>query len=371
MSKVDYYQTLELTKGASEEEIKKAYRKLAMKHHPDRNAGNKESEAKFKEIKEAYEVLSDSEKRATYDRFGHAAFEQGMGGGGGAGGFHGDFGDVFGDIFEGMFGGRGGGRQRGPQRGDDLQYQIEITLEEAAFGAQKTIRYNRSQTCATCNGSGAKKGTTSSTCTTCNGQGQVRMQQGFFSIQQTCPKCRGSGKIIKEHCGDCRGQGTVNAPRTIEVKIPAGIDHGQRVRLSGEGAAGAGGNGDLYVLVIIKQHEIFHRNGLNIECELPINIVCAALGGEIEIPTLGGQAKLTIPPETQSGKSFRLRGKGIKSIRGSEQGDLICHVVVETPVKLNTRQKELLQEFVNAGGTDKNCSPRTSSFIDKVKSFFG
>lgn len=372
MSKKDFYQILGVAKSASDDEIKKAYRKLAMKHHPDRNPGNTESEAKFKEINQAYEVLSNAEKRTAYDRFGHQAFEQGMGGASSAGGFQGDFGDVFGDIFEGIFGGQAGGRsrQRGPQRGDDLQYQIEITLEEAAFGTQKTIRYTRNQTCETCNGSGAKKGTSASTCDLCHGSGQIRIQQGFFSIQQTCHKCRGSGKIIKEKCGDCHGQGFQSKPKTIEVKIPAGIDHGQRVRLSGEGESGSGGNGDLFVLVLIKQHDIFVRNGLNLECELPINIVTASLGGEINIPTLGGQAKLTIPDETQTGKIFRLRGKGIKSIRGNEQGDLLCHVVVEVPVNLNARQKELLREFESAGGTDKSCSPRTTSFMDKLRDFF-
>jgi len=366
MSKKDYYQILGVSNGANDDEIKKAYRKLAMKHHPDRNPGNSDSEKKFKEIQEAYAVLSDPEKRESYDRFGHAAFEQGMGG---AGGFHGDFSNVFGDIFEGIFGG-GRSRSRGPMPGEDLQYQIEIPLEEAAFGTKKNIRFNRKQTCETCNGSGAKKGSSPVTCDLCHGSGQIRMQQGFFSLQQTCHKCRGSGKIIKEKCVDCYGNGFQKKTKNLEIKIPAGIDHGQRVRLSGEGESGPGGNGDLYVLVLIKKHDVFVRNGLHLECELPINIVTAALGGEIDIPTLEGQVKLTIPSETQTGKIFRLRSKGIRSIRGGEQGDLLCHIVVETPVKLNASQKELLNEFAKTGGTDKSHSPRSSSFIDKIRDFF-
>lgn len=364
MSKPDYYQSLGVNKNANEDDIKKAYRRLAMKYHPDRNPGDASAEAKFKEIKEAYEILSDSEKRATYDRFGHAAFEGGMGG---AGGFQqGDFGDMFGDIFEGIFGG-GRGRQRGPQRGSDVQYQMEISLEEAAFGTKKTIRYPSHQPCGICAGSGAKKGTSPIPCETCHGQGQVRMSQGFFSVQQTCPRCHGNGKIIKEPCGHCRGQGIEEVTKTVEVKIPAGIDHGQRVRLSGEGETGAGGAGDLYVVILMKPHPIFHRNGQNLECEMPINFVTAALGGEVEIPTLGGHAKISIPAETQSGKTFRLRSKGIKSLRGNDHGDLLCHVVVETPVNLNARQKEILREFQEASH-DNN--PRSKSWMDKVRDFF-
>lgn len=367
MSKPDYYESLGVAKNANEDEIKKAFRRLAMKHHPDRNPDNAQSEAKFKEIKEAYEVLSDSEKRAQYDRFGHQAFEGGMGGGPG-GGQPGDFGDMFGDIFEGIFGGRG--RSRGPQRGSDLQYQIEITLEEAAFGTQKTIRYPSHQKCDPCQGSGAKKGTSPTTCETCHGAGQVRMSQGFFSVQQTCPRCHGSGKSIKDPCPSCRGQGMVDIQKTVEVKIPAGIDHGQRVRLSGEGEIGPGGSGDLYVVVLLKPHPIFHRNGQNLECEMPINFVTAALGGEVEIPTLGGHAKLTIPAETQSGKTFRLRGKGIKSLRGADYGDLMCHLVVETPVNLNARQKEILRELEAASSDQHTHNPRAKSWMDKVKAFF-
>lgn len=369
MSKKDYYEVLGINKDANADEIKKAYRKLAMKFHPDRNPDNPKAEEQFKEAKEAYETLSDDQQRASYDQYGHAATDGSRGGqGNGAGGF--DFGDIFGDIFGGA--GRGGRTQA--QRGADLRYNMEITLEEAARGATKQVRIPTLDECDTCHGSGAKPGTTPTTCQTCGGHGQVRMQQGFFSIQQTCPRCHGSGKSISSPCGTCSGAGRVKHHKTLEIKIPAGIGEGMRLRHSGHGEAGANGApaGDLYVEIHIKQHSVFQRDGDDLHCEMPISFATAALGGEIEIPTLDGSARIKIPAETQSGKIFRLRGKGIKGMRTNTHGDLNCHVVIETPAKLTDRQKELLREFETISETDSaRHSPRAQSWMDKVKDFFG
>ncbi|MEQ4675710.1 molecular chaperone DnaJ [Providencia vermicola] len=373
MAKRDFYQVLELEKNASEKDIKRAYKRLAMKYHPDRNQGNKdESEEKFKEIKEAYEVLSDEQKRAAYDQYGHAAFEQGgMGGGGGFGGGA-DFSDIFGDVFGDIFG--GGRRQQRPSRGSDLQYNMELTLEEAVRGVTKEIRIPTLETCDVCHGNGAKPGTSADTCSTCHGMGQVHMRQGFFSVQQPCPTCHGRGKVIKDPCNKCHGHGRVERYKTLSVKIPAGVDTGDRVRLSGEGEAGENGApaGDLFVQVHVLPHNIFERDGNNLHCEVPINFADAALGGEIEVPTLDGRVKLKIPAETQTGKIFRMKGKGVKSVRGGLQGDLMCHIVVETPVKLNEKQKALLKEFGESlgGKSGEKNSPRSKSFLDGVKKFF-
>src|SRR6266513_1648472 len=354
MAKRDYYTVLGVNRDASDEDIKKAYRKLAMKHHPDRNP-DKGSEEKFKEAKEAYEVLTDARKRQAYDQFGHAGVDASAGFGaagargfGGAEGF-GGFADAFGDIFGEIFGGQGGARGRGSGvfRGADLRYNLELSLEEAARGTEAKIRIPAMEECVTCHGSGAKPGTQAKTCPTCNGQGQVRVSQGFFSIQQTCPQCHGTGKIIPEPCTTCGGAGRVKKQKTLSVKIPAGVDQDDRIRLGGEGEAGLNGGppGDLYVVVGLKPHPVFQRESNDLHCEMPISFATAALGGEIEIPTLDGHATIKIPSETQSGQVFRLRNKGIKPVRGSVQGDLYCHVAVETPVRLTARQKELLREL--------------------------
>jgi molecular chaperone DnaJ len=376
MAKRDFYEILGVAKNASDEDIKKAYRKLAMKYHPDRNPDSKGAEEKFKEAKEAYEMLSDAGKREAYDRYGHAGVDPNMGGGAGGAGF-GGFSDAFGDIFGDIFGQQGGrgGRGAGPQvyRGADLRYNLEITLEQAAHGYDTTIRVPSWDECETCHGSGAKPGTSPTTCGTCGGQGQVRMQQGFFSIQQTCPKCHGTGKVIPTPCPSCSGAGRIKKNKTLEVKIPAGIDDGMRIRSSGNGEPGMNGgpSGDLYVEIRIKQHAVFQRDGDDLHCEIPVSFAKAALGGEIEVPTLNGKASFTLPEGTQSGKTFRLRGKGIKGVRSGYAGDLFCHVVVETPVKLTDRQRELLQEFdqlMTAGGAKH--SPHSKSWKDKVKEFF-
>jgi molecular chaperone DnaJ len=373
MAKRDFYEILGVAKSASEDEIKKAYRKLAMKYHPDRNPDNKEAEEKFKEVKEAYEMLTNPEKREAYDRYGHAGVDPngGMGGGFGAGGF----GDAFGDIFGDIFGGGARGRSAGPQvyRGADLRYNLEISLEQAAAGFDTTIRVPSWDKCDTCHGSGAKPGTSPVTCSTCHGHGQVRMQQGFFSIQQTCPKCHGSGKIIPEPCASCGGAGRIKRNKTLEVKIPAGIDSGMRIRSTGNGEPGTNGGppGDLYVEIHIKPHTVFQREGDDLHCEMPISFSKAALGGEIEVPTLAGKVSFTIPEGTQTGKTFRLKGKGIKGVRSGYAGDLFCHVVVETPVKLTDKQKDLLREFdrlTNEGGAKH--SPQSKGWMDKVKDFF-
>ncbi|GAB3427197.1 molecular chaperone DnaJ [Massilia solisilvae] len=375
MAKRDFYEILGVAKNASEEDIKKAYRKLAMKYHPDRNPDNKEAEEKFKEVKEAYEMLTNPEKREAYDRYGHAGVDPNMGAGG-FGGFGGGagFGDAFGDIFGDIFGG-GRGRSSGPQvyRGADLRYNLEITLEQAAHGFDTTIRVPSWDKCDTCHGTGAKPGTSPVTCSTCHGHGQVRMQQGFFSIQQTCPKCHGSGKVIPEPCAACGGAGRIKRNKTLEVKIPAGIDNGMRIRSTGNGEPGTNGGppGDLYVEIHIKPHQVFQREGDDLHCEMPISFTKAALGGEIEVPTLSGKVSFTVPEGTQTGKTFRLKGKGIKGVRSGYTGDLFCHVVVETPVKLTEKQKDLLREFdrlTKEGGAKH--SPQSKGWMDKVKDFF-
>lgn len=367
MSKRDYYEVLGVAKNASDEDLKKAYRKLAMKHHPDRNP-DKDSEEKFKEAKQAYEVLADSDKRATYDQFGHAGIDQqaGMGGGNGSG-----FSDAFSDIFGDIFGGGGGNRRDRVYRGADLRYNLEVGLEEAARGTETKIRIPSLEECTVCRGSGAKPGTQPITCTTCGGHGQVRIQQGFFSVQQTCPHCSGTGKMVADPCTTCNGEGRVKKHKTLSVKIPAGVDSGDRIRLGGEGEAGVNGGppGDLFVVIHLKDHPVFKRDGDDLHCEMPISFAIAALGGDLEIPTLDGHAKIKIPAETQSGKVFRLRGKGIKGVRSPAPGDLLCHMQIETPVNLSEHQRELLREF-DSLSSGRNNNPRAESFIDKVKSFF-
>lgn len=372
MSKRDYYEVLGLSKGADEKEVKKAYRRMAMKFHPDRNPDDKEADGKFKEVNEAYEVLSNSQKKQAYDQFGHAGVD-GQGGFGGQGGHgQGNFSDIFGDVFGDIFGGSGqrGGRSN-VQRGSDLKYNMELTLEEAVRGIEKSIRVPTLTNCEPCNGSGAKKGTTPTTCSTCGGSGQVRMQQGFFAVQQTCPTCSGAGKIIKDPCTSCYGRGVKEETKTLSVKIPPGVDTGDRIRLSGEGEAGRNGGpaGDLYVEVHVKRHNIFERDDANLHCEVPISFAEAALGGELEVPTLDGRVNLKIPAETQTGKLFRLRGKGVKPVRGHSVGDLLCRVVVETPVHLTSKQKELLREFQESTEGKKH-SPKSKGWFDGVKKFF-
>src|SRR3982751_1341057 len=370
MAKRDYYEVLGVNRDASEDEIKKSYRKLAMKHHPDRNPDNPKAEEHFKEAKEAYEVLTDGNKRAAYDHYGHAGVDPSAAAGAGAG--FGGFSDAFGDIFSDIF---GGGRGRSTVfRGADLRYNLEVSLEEAARGTETRIRIPTMEECETCNGTGAKPGTQPTTCTTCNGHGQVRMQQGFFSIQQTCPRCHGTGKMVSNPCQPCGGTGRIKKHKTLSVKIPSGVDEGDRIRLSSEGEAGVNGgpSGDLYVVIHIKPHAVFTRDHNDLHCEMPISFTTAALGGDIEIPTLEGHAQIKVPAETQTGQVFRLRGKGIRPVRSSTPGDLFCHVVVETPVKLTARQKELLREFDAISQKDPAAhSPREKSFMDKVREFFG
>lgn len=376
MSKRDFYEVLGVGRDASERDIKKAYKRLAMKYHPDRNSGDAGAAEKFKEVKEAYEILTNAQKKAAYDQYGHAAFEQGAGGfgGGGFGGGGADFGDIFGDVFGDIFGGgrRGGGPRA--QRGSDLRYNMELSLEEAVRGCSKEIEVPTLVHCHACDGSGAKKGTSAQTCGTCHGHGQVQMRQGFFAVQQACPTCHGRGKIIKDPCSKCHGHGRVERYKTLSVKIPAGMDSGDRIRLTGEGEAGEMGApaGDLYVEVHVRQHNIFERDGSNLYCEVPIGFTVAALGGEIEVPTLDGRVKLKIPAETQTGKLFRMKGKGVRPARGGMQGDLMCRVVVETPVKLSEKQKELLREFGESvdGQSGHNNTPKAKRFFDGVKKFF-
>ena len=370
MPKRDYYEVLGVNRDASDEEIKKAYRKLAMKWHPDRNPDNPKAEEHFKEAKEAYEILTDGSKRGAYDQFGHAGVDPTAAAGAGAG-FGGSFADAFGDIFSDIF---GGGRARSSvYRGADLRYNLEISLEDAARGSETRIRIPAMEECATCHGSGAKPGTSPSTCSTCHGHGQVRMQQGFFSIQQTCPRCHGSGKIVTSPCATCGGAGRVKQHKTLSVKIPAGVDEGDRIRLSGEGEAGMNGGppGDLYVVIHLKPHPVFRRDHNDLHCEMPISFTTAALGGDIEIPTLDGYAKIKVPAGTQTGQMFRLRSKGIKGVRSAGHGDLICHVAVETPVNLTARQKELLAELetINVKDAGRH-NPRARSWMEKVKEFF-
>ncbi len=373
MATRDYYEVLGVAKNATDEEIKRAYRKLAMKYHPDRNPGDKEAEERFKDVQRAYEILSDKEKRAAYDRFGHAGVDPSAAGMG-AGSPFGDspFGDAFSDIFSEIFGGR---RSSGPQmyRGADLRYSMEITLEQAAEGFETEIRVPSWETCEVCHGTGARPGTQPATCSTCGGSGAVRMQQGFFSVQQTCPACHGSGKVIPNPCTACDGAGRVRRNKTLQVKVPAGIDDGMRIRSAGNGEPGINGGppGDLYVEIRIKEHEIFQRDGDDLHCELPIPFTTAALGGTIEVPTLTGRAEITVPEGTQTGRTFRLRGKGIRGIRSSYPGDLYCHVTVETPVRLTEEQKDLLRKFaesLNEGGSKH--SPNSKSWAERVKSFF-
>ncbi|HLD66434.1 MAG TPA: molecular chaperone DnaJ [Pseudomonas sp.] len=373
MAKRDYYEVLGVERGASEAELKKAYRRLAMKHHPDRNPDDKASEEKFKEANEAYEVLSDASKRAAFDQYGHAGVDPQMGGGGGFGGGGANFSDIFGDVFSDFFGGARGGQRGGAQRGSDLRYTLELDLEEAVRGTTVTIRVPTLVNCKPCDGSGAKKGTAPVTCTTCGGIGQVRMQQGFFSVQQTCPRCHGNGKMIAEPCTSCHGQGRVEEHKTLSVKVPPGVDTGDRIRLSGEGEAGGMGGpaGDLYVVVNVREHAIFQRDGKHLYCEVPISFADAALGGELEVPTLDGRVKLKIPEGTQTGKLFRLRGKGVAPVRGGGAGDLMCRVAVETPVHLDRRQRELLEEFRKSLLGDNSHSPKASGWFEGVKRFFG
>ena len=374
MAKRDYYEVLGVPKNASSEEIKKAYRKHAMKHHPDRHQGDgaKDAEVKFKESKEAYEMLSDPQKRAAYDQHGHAGVDPNMRGAGGEG--FGGFADAFGDIFGDMFGqqqkGRGG---KQVYRGGDLSYAMEVTLEEAASGKDAQIRIPSWESCAPCGGSGAKAGTQAKTCGTCQGQGAVQMRQGFFSVQQTCPTCRGSGKVIANPCTVCHGEGRIKKQTTLEVKIPAGIDDGMRIRSSGNGEPGTNGGppGDLYIEIRLKKHDISQREGDDIHCSVPVSMVTAALGGEIEVPTLVGKAAIDIPEGTQNGKQFRLRGKGIKGVRGSSPGDLYCHIEIETPIKLTEHQRKLLKELDESfkkGGSKH--SPIGESWTDRLKNLF-
>ncbi len=371
MAKRDYYEVLNVARNASEAEIKQSYRRLAMKHHPDRNPGDQVAEEQFKEAKEAYEVLSDARKRAAYDQFGHAGVEGSAAGGSGFSSSA-DLNDLFGGVFRDIFGGaRSGGGQN--YRGTDLRYILDLTLEEAVFGTTAKIRVPTLVGCAACAGSGAKPGTKAITCPTCRGVGQVRMQQGFFSIQQTCPRCQGRGTIIPEPCETCQGSGRVEEQKTLSVKVPAGVDNDDRIRLAGEGEAGeqSGPPGDLYVQIRVKPHPIFTREDNDLYCEVPISFAAAALGGDLEVPTLDGRISLKIPPETQTGKVFRIRGKGVKPVRGGVTGDLLCRVGIETPVNLTKEQKELLQKFANAmeaGG--KRHTPQEDSWLDKAKKFF-
>lgn len=375
MAKRDYYEVLGVSRGAAADELKKAYRRLAMKNHPDRNPDDTAAEARFKEIKEAYEVLSDERRRATYDQFGHEGLDASMGRGGGPGaGASGDaFADIFGDVFGDIFGGGRRGGRNGVYRGADLRYELAIDLEKAVFGDTIELRIPAEEDCSRCEGTGAEPGTKPVTCPTCNGAGQVRMQQGFFSVQQTCPTCRGTGRIIKDPCTACSGRGRVRRDKTLSVKVPPGVDTGDRIRLSGEGEAGRNGGppGDLYVDIAVKPHAIFSREGADLHCEVPVAFTTAALGGSVEVPTLDGSVTLKIPPETQSGRAFRMRGKGVRPVRGGPQGDLYCRVTVETPVNLTGEQKELLQQFDDAlhhGGAKHN--PRSRSWMDGVKRFF-
>ncbi len=371
--KRDYYEVLGVNRDASEEEIKKAYRKLAMKHHPDRNPDSRDGEEKFKEAKEAYEILSEPDKRRAYDAYGHAGVHPQMGGmgPGEAAGF-GGFAEAFGDIFSDIFGGQGRGRSS-VFRGADLRYNLEVSLEQAARGTETKIRIPTMEACEACHGSGAKPGTQPRTCETCHGSGTVRLSQGFFSIQQTCPTCHGSGKVISDPCATCRGAGRLKKHKTLSVKIPVGVDEGDRIRLSGEGEAGVNGGppGDLYVVIHLREHGVFQRDGDDLHCEMPISFTQAALGGEIDIPTLDGSAKVKVPPETQTGQVFRLRGKGIKGVRSSYPGDLLCAVVVETPVRLTDKQKEILRELEDINRKDSTRhNPRAKSFMEKVRTFF-
>lgn len=366
-AKKDYYELLGVSRNASEEEIKKAYRKLALQYHPDRNPGDKQSEEKFKEVSEAYQILSDAEKRAKYDQYGHAAFGDGSPFPGGFD-FTAGFEDVFGDIFGEFF---GGGARRGRGRGDDLRYNLTLKFEEAVSGTEKKIKIPRHGPCETCHGSGAKAGTAPQTCPTCRGRGQVSFQQGFFSVSRTCSQCHGQGTMVKDPCANCGGSGRLRNLHTLNVKIPGGVDTGSRLKLrsEGESAPAGGAPGDLYVVIQVEPHPIFIRENLDILCDVPISIAQAALGAEIDVPTLNGKVKMKIPAGTQSGKVFRMKGKGVNDVQGYHQGDQHVRVSVETPTHLTARQKELLKEFATAGGEDVN--PMAKGFLDKMKDLFG
>jgi molecular chaperone DnaJ len=370
MAKRDYYEILGVERNAEEAELKQAYRRLAMKFHPDRNPDDRAAEERFKEAKEAYEVLSDPRKRAAYDQFGHAGVEAGAGGGSYSPGDI--FGDIFGDVFGDIFGGGRRGRSQ-VFRGADLRYPLELTLEQAVFGDTMSIDVPTLAACETCGGNGCSPGTQPETCTTCDGMGQVRMQQGFFAIQQTCPACRGAGKVVRDPCRDCRGQGRVRHTKTLSVKVPPGVDSGDRIRLGGEGEAGRNGGppGDLYVEVAVAEHPIFERQGRDLSCEIPVSFAAATLGGEVEVPTLDGQVGVKIPAGSQSGRVFRLRGKGVKPVRGGATGDLFCRMTVETPVNLTTEQRELLEAFdASLRGSKASHSPKEHGWLDGVKRFF-
>lgn len=377
----DYYTTLGVSKGASEDELKKAYRKLAMQYHPDKNQGNAEAEKKFKSINEAYDVLKDPQKRAAYDRFGHEAFSGGMGGGGGAhpgfSGFHaGSFSDIFEDLFSEFTGGRGrsagGNAQSSAARGSDLRYNLDITLEDAFKGKQQNIKVTTSSSCESCQGMGAEKGSAPEVCHACNGRGVVRAQQGFFTVERTCGTCQGTGKVIKNPCRTCAGSGRTRKEKTLNVNIPAGVEEGTRIRLAGEGEAGFRGGpaGDLYIFLSIKPHKLFKRDGANVFCSVPLPFTTASLGGHIEVPTIdGGRVKVTIPEGTQTGHQFRLRGKGMSILKSQQRGDMYIEVAVETPVNLSKKQRDLLKEFDTSGG-NKSTSPESESFFTKVKEFW-
>lgn len=375
MAKRDYYETLGVSKGASEAEIKKAYRTKAKELHPDRNADNPNAEAQFKEANEAYDVLKNAEKKAAYDRYGHAAFEGGMGGGGGRpGGGQGDFAsafsDVFDDLFGDMMGGRGGGGRARAQRGNDLRYNLRINLEDAYAGMQKTVNVPTAVACDSCNGTGAEGGSEPVTCPTCSGMGKVRAQQGFFTVERTCPTCSGMGQTIKDPCKTCHGQGRTEKEKSLSVNIPAGVETGTRIRLAGEGEAGmrGGPTGDLYIFIEVNDHKLFEREATNLFCRVPVSITSAALGGEIEVPTIdGGRSRVKIPEGSQSGRQMRLRGKGMPALRGGGQGDMFIELAVETPVNLTARQKEILQEFDEIAAEN---NPEGSSFFKSVKSFW-
>ena len=368
MDKRDYYEVLGVDRGASSEDLKKAYRRLAMKFHPDRQSTDPKAEEKFKEASEAYEILNDEEKRAAYDRFGHAGVDPNQGG---ASGFEGSFSDIFGDVFGDIFGGSRG-RSDGVSRGSDLRYNLNLTLEQAVGGDTIEIKIPVMTACADCDGTGCAPGSSPTTCPDCNGTGQIRVSQGFFSLQQTCPRCRGQGRTITDPCRSCGGSGRVEKSKTLSVKVPAGVDNGDRIRLTGEGEAGLRGGppGDLYVQVEVKDHPIFVRDGRHLYCEVPISFPDAALGGQMEVPTLDGRVNLKIPKETQTGKVFRLRGKGVTQVRGGGVGDLLCKVQIETPVELTQQQKELLEKFKESLGENEKHSPKEKSWFSGVKSFF-
>ena len=374
MSKRDYYQVLGVPRNATEEAVTKSYRRLAMKYHPDRNPDDKEAEERFKEAKEAYEILTDAQKRAAYDQYGHAGLDAARGAGQGFSPSD-AFGDIFGDMFGDIFGGgrRGGGRSA-VYRGADLRYELALDLEQAVFGASTEIDFQTVTECSECGGSGAARGHTPATCDTCQGAGQVRMSQGLFAVQQTCPRCKGRGTIIKDPCPKCSGHGRMRAGKRLSVKVPAGVDTGDRIRLAGEGEAGRNGGpaGDLYVEIVVREHPIFERDHAHLSCEVPVSFVTAALGGSVEVPTLEGQATIKVPSGTQSGRVFRLREKGVKPVRGGATGDLFCRVVVETPVELNAEQKGLLRKFEASLGDDgKSHNPRERSWLEGVRQFFG